>query len=479
MRSISRKHRWQLGRRLAHCLLLTGLAALVPGVLAADPGYEAEIVGANPFAFSGPGVGYYPTATLRAGQTVTVIGQRIGEWVAIVPPPGSFSWIPVQAVAEQADGTGIITAEEARIRVGSSLNDAHHVFQVTAKKGTKVDILDQVYLKDQGQVNLWYKIRPPADEARYVAAENVKLPTASPAETGLPVAPIANPMAAGMGTNPPAPGAVGGAPLGLPAPPASPTSPMNRFQVVSNRVIPPAQPIGQSMGQPNVQANVQATGQRVGQGMDQGIGPSPGEMPRGVAPAEVEGEKPPTGLADDPTLPFDKRVASLETQLHMLRSREPSTWNLSEVQGVLEGVYADAKTPEEKAKATGLLAEVRRLGDLEDRYGRARKQHELTRQADEDLAVLQQRVASQVRQLAPRFTAQGILESGALSVDGQPTFVLKSADGFTSHYVVAPPGMNVKNYIGTNVGLHGEITNRENLPAPVLHLEQLTPLDGK
>lgn len=427
---------WRCFQAWCFVMAFASLGFIQGEVRAAEPGYEAEIVGANPFAFSGPGVGYYPTSMLRAGQTVTVIGQRIGEWVAIVPPTGSFSWIPVKSVDEQPDGTGVVIADEARIRVGSNLNDAHHVFQITAKKGTRVEILDQVYLKDQGQVNLWYKIRPPADEARYVAAENVKLPVASTAEGTPTGAPIAN--------------AGNAAPPRIPAPAPG----MNRFQVVSNRIIPPAQPIGQGTNGTQREAAIAADG---------------GEAT----------ENPPTILADDSTLPFDARVASLESQLQVLRTRDPSTWDLGAAKGVLEGMHADAKTPEEKTRAMGLLAEVRRLAELEDRYGRARKQHELSRQTDEELAILQQRVASQVRQLVPQFTARGLLENGALSVDGQPTFVLKNADGFTTHYVVAPPGMNVKSYVGTNVGLLGELSNRDGLPAPVLQLEQLTPLDAR
>src|SRR5690606_35613429 len=113
---------------------------------------------ADTFAMSGPGFGYYPTSLLAPGTTVTVTGEKQGDWIKILPPSDSFSWIPAASVKERDDGAAVVIEDDVKVRVGSALTDAHYVFQVTLKKDDIVQILDQSYLPEKGEIGAWFKI---------------------------------------------------------------------------------------------------------------------------------------------------------------------------------------------------------------------------------------------------------------------------------------------------------------------------------
>lgn len=440
--------------RLMGLVLVGAVMALAREVRSAEAAFEAEIIALDAMAYSGPGAGFYPTQDLRRGERVTVIGERTGDWVAIDPPDGSFSWLPTKVVQEQEDGTGVVTAEETRVYVGSRLNDARHVFQIRAKKGDKVEILDHVYVKDEKEVDSWYKIKPPAGEVRYVPLNQLRLPAAagnsaarsSGARPASPWGTLADPLA------PTADTPTAGAPAA-----AAP-------RVVTRRIIAPAEPIGAT--EPSVLAEVAANN-------------SSAPTPASTAEKVGDTTQPPVDWIDDADRPLEARIQSLQNQMRLLGSRSPETWDLASGKSIVEALQESAPTAELRSQVMDLRLELQRLEGLKEQYDRARRKWELSRQKDDELAALQRRIESEVRRLAPRFDAEGTLEEGALSVDGRPSYVLKNRDGVTTHYLLAAPGMAIRPYLGQKVGVHGATSTRPGLPAPLLDLEQLTPLEER
>jgi hypothetical protein len=145
-------------------------------------------------ARSGPSKEFYATIKLRQGEKVQLVKENKEQpgWVAIKPPPGSFSWINAKFV-KQTPGSVIAsvdTDEEAPVRPGSSLtNQPPNVEQVKVKRGTLLTILGQPM---QSPTGTWLMIMPTAKEVRYIPAEAVK---ASPAVTVNNVAtPAAQPI---------------------------------------------------------------------------------------------------------------------------------------------------------------------------------------------------------------------------------------------------------------------------------------------
>lgn len=392
------------------------LAPMRPAL--ADVGYDAQVTAANTFALSGPGAGYYPTALLTPGEVVTVLGPKRGDWLAIHPPKGSFSWIPADKVEERPDGTAVVRDAEVRVRVGSQLSDAHHVFQVTLRKGDVVQILDHAHLRDQGAIGEWFKITPPKDEVRYVAAVQLR--------------------------------AIGAEESGSARVDAEATTEPPDFRPVGNRVIPPAQPL-----RTVTSSEYNERAERLLPAID------PSEQYR-----------------DDPSRPLDARIRSTRGYLERMRTRDPATWDLPAVRESLERMLDRAKTSEERTELLELLDSTRQLTELEDRFRRVSRRRELALRRDQELAELQRRKLNDVQSVAPRFPAEGILDRAILSIEGQPSFAIKDARGLVTHYVVAAPGLNLARYVGRRVGLLGETSSRPGVPVPVLTATQLVPRDA-
>jgi SH3-like domain-containing protein len=193
--------------------VLPVMAQLVPPVENAKFGAAGVVNASSVAVHSGPGENYYPTIRLDKGTTVTVVGVKF-DWLKIVPPEGSFSFVAKQYIDKTGDSTGKVNGQNVNIRVGSSLTPLKVAIQSQLQQGETVEIL--------GEVDEYYKIKPPAGaylyiNKQYVDATKMLGPTAeivkqsatapSPAgvETSGSVAPVTattegNPAPQGTGT---------------------------------------------------------------------------------------------------------------------------------------------------------------------------------------------------------------------------------------------------------------------------------------
>src|SRR5579864_5892677 len=107
-------------------LTLAGaLGALLIGAAAARAQvYPAEVTIQVPEVEvrSGPTMKFYATSKLSAGQRVTVIRQDAAQrdWLAIKPPPGSFSWIKADYVNQTSQSAIVKTKDPVAVKPGSS-----------------------------------------------------------------------------------------------------------------------------------------------------------------------------------------------------------------------------------------------------------------------------------------------------------------------------------------------------------------------
>jgi hypothetical protein len=168
---------------------------------------------------SGPSPEFYPTSRLRRGDEVRVVREETTGWLAIVPPPGSFSWINTRVVEQTSSNPHVVSA--AFIRVGSRVVNQEPIverFKVAA--GTIVAVIGRA---EPGRDGTWLPIRPVPSEVRYIPAEAI-LPSAAPRQLAAaspepvkppssqagfasphPAAPATSPMDDRRAAQPPAP----------------------------------------------------------------------------------------------------------------------------------------------------------------------------------------------------------------------------------------------------------------------------------
>jgi len=152
--------------------------------------FAGEITADNVYVRSGPREGDYATMKLDRGAPVTVVGIKF-DWLKILPPEGSFSYVSKAFVQQYGDGTrGRVTKNELSVRAGSSLNALKNQVQTKLMEGDEVEII--------GEKDEYFKIKPPPGAYLYVRKDFVRpvraLSTAVP-EQATPTPTVSDPVA--------------------------------------------------------------------------------------------------------------------------------------------------------------------------------------------------------------------------------------------------------------------------------------------
>ncbi len=136
----------------------------VPDVANSKYNFAGTINANAVYVRSGPGDNYYPTSKLDAGANVTVVGIKF-DWLKIIPPEGSFSYVAKAYVSKAADGRGVVDKSDLNVRAGSTLNEMKTTVQTKLDQGMDVKIV--------GEKDEYWKIVPPAGTYLYVKKEFV------------------------------------------------------------------------------------------------------------------------------------------------------------------------------------------------------------------------------------------------------------------------------------------------------------------
>ena len=163
--------------------LWTGVLAAAPAVPAAKQAarpaptvsfpYIGRLTGNDVYVRSGPGANFYRTGKLHKGEQVVVVRQDPGRWLAIVPPDGSFNWVSARYVAVRADGVGVVTGHNLRVRVGTPISTVRDIHHQKLTKGARVKILERRQIPVGNAAETWYRIAPPLGELRWVTGRYV------------------------------------------------------------------------------------------------------------------------------------------------------------------------------------------------------------------------------------------------------------------------------------------------------------------
>lgn len=130
---------------------------------------EGEINANDVYVRSGDSLNHYTITKLKAGDRVSVVGER-GEWYEILPPEGTFSLVSGDFIDTTDNQTGVVNGDNVRVRAGSLLNENKYTVQTLLTKGTPVSILGR---NPDGFV----RIKPPKGTTLWVNRSYVQLRT--------------------------------------------------------------------------------------------------------------------------------------------------------------------------------------------------------------------------------------------------------------------------------------------------------------
>jgi len=165
--------------------LATGLVSAQPSASPAKPvlGF-GEATGNDVYVRSGPSANHYPVCKINAGIRVTVVGET-GEWLEVLPPDGTFSFVSGDYVDSPDGRQGVINGDNVRVRAGSGIEDfaqLKYVVQTHLSKGTPVQILAR-------DPDGFLRIKPPSGVTFWISRNLVEMMPDSALTVGVGVRP--------------------------------------------------------------------------------------------------------------------------------------------------------------------------------------------------------------------------------------------------------------------------------------------------
>ncbi len=192
-------------------------------------------------------------------------------------------------------------------------------------------------------------------------------------------------------------------------------------------------------------------------------------------------------VGNAPRLPFGEALDRLELQLSQMLAEEPTAWSFAELEIQGQALMERAQTAVERGKVRLVLNKIARSADIKNRYAQfVEKEVELDRREERLEGMRAAGVASPEH--APplaeetatrRFDGMGRLARVVASDLGAPQYALVNDEGKVECYVTPAPGLNLRYYVGSRVGVHGALGYIPERQARLVTARHVTPLDGQ
>ncbi len=420
-------------RALQIAILIAGILITVPTLFAQDDAldkypYVAKVTGNDVYVRSGPGTAYYYTQKLNGPDEVIVVGKKY-DWLKIIPPKGSFSWISKRYVDPVAgnESVGIVTGENVRVYAGSPNVSPRN----SSSLQTKLSETEVVRLTGD-EMEDYYKIEPPA--TAYLWMSEQFLEYVGPVKEKRKPAP--EPEPAPVQTKPePKPEIV---PAEKPA-----QAEKTEEQTVAAQTTEPA---GQESTEPATQ------------GTEQNEEPAEPQVPDAVRRVfDIE-----QAINNEVIKPLEKQdYSEYKTQLNKVMEADESAKAVRYAQFLLERIERFELA---KLSQNQLDAQQRQLEKIREKIKKEREQ-----------------LIAEIPDPG-KYIVAGVLEESHIYTEqsGDKRYVIYSPEDRVLCYAV-PSGdlenMNMEMYIGQNVGLNGTANVDEITPSSVVKFDQITVLE--
>jgi hypothetical protein len=161
-------------------VLSLGISVLLAASPSAEDGRSAaRVKAASLDVFDEPDLSAYSTGQLKSGTRVVVRRELSGGWVAIDPPPESFSWVDRGTIQEIGDNRARLSTATAVVRSGRAGARIPGTPLLRLRRGALVTLLDlePITLRQANGRRTWVAIEPPPGELHYVRADGLARPS--------------------------------------------------------------------------------------------------------------------------------------------------------------------------------------------------------------------------------------------------------------------------------------------------------------
>jgi hypothetical protein len=491
------------------------LALICPALAGAedDLPVAAVVAVAEAEIYSGPVGPRYVTQTLARGTPVEVY-DRQGDWLAIRPPEGSFSWVAAASMIMTAEpGVAEAAADSVPSWIGTSAQRVRqHGTTVCLKRGERVEVLGKKEVEnDDGQREVWLKIAPPSGEFRWIHASQVsrQSPPFEPQaeEKGGALAPR---MPASASDLPvfqaePSRDQREASRTGRASAPRS--GAFRRSSMELRDIEPPAPVVRQAAFEQDAASgrHRELTASSGGTSASLQILSPDGFVPRRPRPADSRPASAPrrlppstaerlpaaalsasvdargqefapaelpaaeTGRGGIPSAEVQRRLEEIDVALALMVSRDRSQWNLAALKRETERLIEEGATPIDRGQARFLLDKIERFAEA---FGVEEEDGTL----ELPVGSLAARKAALAAATAPKYDGVGYLTPVRAARPVAP-YALLDEDGKPLAYVTPQPGFNLKAYENRKIGIFGRRGYVPIAGAPHLLAERVVDLD--
>jgi uncharacterized protein YgiM (DUF1202 family) len=218
------------------------------------------------------------------------------------------------------------------------------------------------------------------------------------------------------------------------------------------------------------------------QGAPRGAGPVQQTARSVSAPAPQGGdrqardERPPTAALSPQA--FQKELDRLEMELSSTVAEETTFWSFESLRDRANWLLDRAQTAVERGRARALVNRIARFDDIKQRYDSARDPNARPPRLLASLPVQGDGKGSRSSDAEDRFDGVGRLSAVESPTLGAPRYALLNEDGGVRCYVTPAPGLNLRGYVGKQVGVTGTRGYMPEQRANHLVARHIAVLDG-
>jgi hypothetical protein len=456
---------------------------------------------------SGPSLEFYPTDRLVAGSLVQVYRESQDGWLAVRPPPGSFSLVERRQLRAGAEpGIAVALTDDVLACIGSRAEAVRtYVSQVRLRKDEPVELLDKWDEESpKAEDQAWCRIAPPAGEFRWVQADEFKRPATVPSH----VPPRAESESSGAKTDSPSPATAPKSSfetdgwVRVPAdrekvaarPATEKAADRANSAVPATPKTPPAPAAAPAIAASTApEADHQPEPTRPNTASP-GISASASESPTLVPTVAIPAEAAPVAAAPAPvptadqwnsrTPPPRQSIEELEVDLALMVAGDAQTWRLAELRRRVEVNLIRYQTTAERVQARRLLERIAEFEQLHSRVAQAATGPQTAPLTSPSASPPTSPPTVPASTEAAAGAADGVKYDGSgwlvpvhSTTGTAPPFALLDAQGEVLGYVSPTPGLNLQRYLRKQVGIFGLRGYVPTLNKPHVTAERVVELD--
>ncbi len=208
----------------------------------------------------------------------------------------------------------------------------------------------------------------------------------------------------------------------------------------------------------------------------------PGKLPEAEKEQPISATRPRTPGNTVNEDGFQADVDQMDLEISQMVAEEPTVWAFDDLKTRAETAVARAQTALERGRARLVLSKIQRFQEIKDRYEHvAQVKTESGAREAELTAAIVQKPESPATAAVPnglsRFDGAGRLTAVVSLRIGTPHFALVDAGGTVRSYVTPAPGVNLRPFLGRQVGITGARGFVPELGTPHVTARQITVLE--